>query len=416
MQLAPAGVHPADIDWPQFRFDNDRDGRQHFETVLSKKTIGSAQLSWQALLGNLVDYSSPAVVDGVVYLASQDGYLFAYSAGGCGEEECTTPLWYSTYVAEILSSPAVANGVVYISSQTSYFSNAGKLDAFSASGCGKAQCAPLWQGDAGKVSGGESSPAVGDGLVFVGEADDRLYAFDATGCGEKHCKPLWTGKTGGSIESSPTVHDCVVFIGSDDGNLYAFRAEGCGGKTLCKPLWTGAIGGPAYESSPAVSNGVVYIASPYAFSAFGAGGCGAKTCAPLWQAASDELYFNGSPAIAHGRVYMPLENTIAVYSATGCGQAICQPLWTLYAGGEQADIESSPTVANGVVYAGMNTGEVLAWPADSCGQQECVNIWTGITTEGQIVSSSPTVVNGQIYIGSSDFDDNGWLYVYGLPN
>ena len=79
---------------------------------------------------------------------------------------------------------------------------------------------------------------------------------------------------------------------------------------------------------------------------------------------------------------------------------------------------SSPTVANGVVYAGRNTGEVLAWKAGGCGSSFCTEIWKGFTG-GQIVSSSPTVVNGTLYIGSADDsfpeDISGRIYVWKLP-
>jgi len=79
---------------------------------------------------------------------------------------------------------------------------------------------------------------------------------------------------------------------------------------------------------------------------------------------------------------------------------------------------SSPTVANGVVYAGRNTGEVLAWPAAPCGTSICTNIWSGRTRD-KIVSSSPTVVNARVYVGSADNlfpeDTQGRVYVFALP-
>ena len=105
------------------------------------------------------------------------------------------------------------------------------------------------------------------------------------------------------------------------------------------------------------------------------------------------------------------------YAAGGCGQQTCDQLWQLFGDGFQAAVVSSPTVANGVVYAGRNTGEVLAWRAKPCGQLVCHNIWSG-RTEDQIVSSSPTVVNGKLYIGSADNhfpeDISGRLYVWSL--
>ncbi len=93
-----------------------------------------------------------------------------------------------------------------------------------------------------------------------GSDDGKLYAF-AVGCdsGGGTCTPLWTATTGDAINSSPAVADGVVYVGSGDGKLYAF-AVGCnsGGGT-CTPLWTGATGGVI--SSPAVADGVVYVGS-----------------------------------------------------------------------------------------------------------------------------------------------------------
>jgi outer membrane protein assembly factor BamB len=404
------------VDWPHFRFDERHTGYQPFETTITKKNAKFLGLDWQAQLGDLVFSSSPAVVGGVVYIGTTDGVLWAYPADGCGNDFCDTPLWSSTNLAQIVDSPTVANGIVYVGSQTDFNSNDGKLNAFSASGCGQSVCAPLWQGDAGPESILESSPTVSGGLVYVGTFGHTLYAFNAEGCGQALCQPVWFAQTGGSIESSPVVYKGVLFIGSDDGKLYAFKAKGCR-RSPCKPLWTGDLGNPIFDSSPAISKGVVYIGSQHSIAAFDAAGCGASTCSPLWQAIDNQDFFNGSPAIAYGRVYIGLESGIAVYDAAGCGQPTCNKLWSLFGSGAQAVVASSPTVANGVVYAGRNTGEVLAWRANSCGQSSCGEIWKGFTQD-QIVNSSPTVVNGKLYIGSADqhFPENisGRLYVFDL--
>jgi outer membrane protein assembly factor BamB len=411
---APAGA----IDWTQFRFDNNHTGFNPFETTIGRQNVRNLTLSWQAQLGDIVDFSSPAVVGDVVYIGSSDGRLWAFPADGCGQPLCTTPLWSSTDLAQIIDSPTVANGIVYVGSQTSFTNNDGKLNAFDANGCGQSVCAPLWQGLAGPQSILESSPAVANGVVYVGAFDGKLHAFDADGCGAATCNPLWTGQTGGTIESTPTVSHNIVFIGSDDGKLYAFPAAGCGQAT-CSALWTGSLGNssPVFFSSPAISGSLVFIGGQHALGAFKAAGCGQATCQPVWKAVDNLEFFNGSPAVAKGRVYIGLENGLAVYAAAGCGQSTCSPLFTLFGSGEQAAVISSPTVANGVVYAGRNTGQVLAWGA-TCSSQVCNEIWSG-TINDQLVTSSPTVVNGKLYIGSADNlfpqDISGRIYVFELP-
>ena len=62
-----------------------------------------------------------------------------------------------------------------------------------------------------------SSPAVADGVVYVGSGD-RLYALDAKTGQEK-----WRFKTDGAIVSSPAVAGGVVYFASTDGYLYAVR-------------------------------------------------------------------------------------------------------------------------------------------------------------------------------------------------
>jgi outer membrane protein assembly factor BamB len=67
-----------------------------------------------------------------------------------------------------------------------------------------------------------SSPAVANGVVYVGSDDGRLYAFGAGGCGAATCAPLWSYATGSAVRSSPAVANGMVYVGSDDGRLYAF--------------------------------------------------------------------------------------------------------------------------------------------------------------------------------------------------
>ncbi|TET28854.1 MAG: hypothetical protein E3J73_00245, partial [Candidatus Bathyarchaeum sp.] len=94
-----------------------------------------------------------------------------------------------------------------------------------------------------------SSPAVADGLVYVGSNDDNIYALDAsTGT------VIWNYTTGDDVASSPAVADGVVFVGSNDKNLYALNASS---GTL---LWSYTTL-EKVVSSPAVANGAVYFGS-----------------------------------------------------------------------------------------------------------------------------------------------------------
>jgi len=66
-----------------------------------------------------------------------------------------------------------------------------------------------------------SSPAVANGVVYVGSYDDNVYALNAT-TGAK----LWSYTTGSYVSSSPVVANGVVYVGSYDDNVYAFDQVG----------------------------------------------------------------------------------------------------------------------------------------------------------------------------------------------
>ena len=189
-------------DWPTFHINAQHTGLNRTENVLNSSNVSRLQLKWQGLMGDLVDFSSPAVVGGVAYIGSTDGLLYAFNADGCGASECS-PLWTGATGDSIYSSPAVANGVVYVGS------NSHELLAFKAAGCGASTCQPLWIGTIGG-SILQSSPVVANGVVYVGSFDNKLYAFSASGCGASTCSPLWTAATGDHIESSPAVANGVV--------------------------------------------------------------------------------------------------------------------------------------------------------------------------------------------------------------
>ncbi len=175
-----------------------------------------------------------------------------------------------------------------------------------------------------------SSPAVSDGVVYVG-SDDHLYAVDAnTG------KQKWTFQTGGPLDSSPAISDGVVYVGSWDNTLYALDAH------TGQEKWTFKTGGKV-TSSPAVSDGVVYVGS------------------------NDH-------------------NLYAVDAHTG------QEKWTFKTGGR---VYSSPAVSDGVVYVGSDDHSLYALDANT-GQQK----WTFKT--GSFVFSSPAVSDGVVYVGSYD--------------
>ena len=278
-------------DWTQFLRDNMQRWNP-YETILNVNNVGGLQLLWKMPIGAnytyhwIGPYSSPAVVNGVVYVGPLDGNVRALNASTGAQ------LWsYATGGENTFSSPAVANGVVYVGS-------------------------------------------------------DKLYALNAsTGA------LLWSYATGSYVASSPAVANGVVYVGGGDGNVYALNAS------TGAQLWSYADGGAL--SSPAVANGVVYVGSDH-FSIDYLYALNASTGAQLWSfAANDPEFTISSPVVANGVVYISFfQSVYAVNASTGA------QLWSAPAGGIFGGINNTAAVANGVVYvsgAARNASTGASW-------------------------------------------------------
>jgi len=216
-----------------------------------------------------------------------------------------------------------------------------------------------------------SSPAVENGLVYFGCADNTVHALRAsTG------KEAWSYATLSSVDSSPAVADGVVYVGSDDNNVYALNAR-TGGK-----LWSFATQG-AVQSAPAVANGVVYVSS----NDFNVYALNARTGARLWSYTTGS-YIQSSTAVVDGVVYVGSndKNIYALNASTGA------LLWSYNTFG---GVFSSPVVSNGVVYFGSFDNGVYALNASNG-----TILWSFYTNG--LVYSSPAVANGVVYVGSDD--------------
>jgi outer membrane protein assembly factor BamB len=309
-------------NWSQFHFSYPA-GRvpavnrvNPYENVLSTSTVSGLKLKWSFATGAAV-FSSPAVANGVVYVGSEDGNVYALNASTGAK------LWaFDTHVS-VGSSPVVSNGVVYVGSDRLF-----ALDASTG--------AKLWSFAAPLDV--DSSPAVVNGVVYTGWDNGNVYALDAS-TGAK----LWSFVTraGYEVLSPPAVVNGVVYVGSGDGNVYALNAS-----TGTK-LWQVFAG--IVDSSPGVADGVVYVSSAnrnvYALNA--------STGAPLWGFATGNSV-ESSPAVANGVVYFGSydNNVYALNASTGA------KLWSFATGNF---VFASPVVANGVVYIGSEDGNVYAF-------------------------------------------------------
>jgi outer membrane protein assembly factor BamB len=424
--LLLASLVAVSAGWPQFQGSPTHRGYQPDEHEITTGNVSELAVSWVGQVPGNLNWASPVVARRHVYITAGDAGLAAFPANGCGAPTCA-PEWRGATGPQAIATPAVANGFVYVPSQTNPNSNHGRLNVFDADGCGAAVCPPLWKGLGGDSSFLISSPAVIGGRAFIASYDGKLYVFDALGCGAPTCPPMWTGQTGAPIDSSPAVAGGFVYVGATDGKLYAFPTGGCGAPT-CPPAWRGPTGGSIDIGSPTVADGKVLVGNGRFLNVFDAAGCGQPVCHALWRGRAE--LFDNTPAVLNGTVYVDAQpflqqgtsiGVVEAFDLHGCGAPMCEPEW--FGINFSSGPESSPVIANGVVYVGKGPATFLdsgifAYDARGCGARICLPIGFAQTSQEQqfYLSSTPAVANGRVYMGSTTTDTNqAGLYVFALP-
>jgi outer membrane protein assembly factor BamB len=308
-------------------------------------------------------YATPAVVNGVVYLASKDTALYAI------DEQTGSLLWKRVNISPITSSPVVADGKVFYG--TWFKTSASALMALNANN-GTVAWQYLEANDTIK-----SSPAVYNGRVFFGQNTGIVVALNET-----TGKALWGRSVGPvtSISTAPAVALGRVFVGADTGTFVAID------QVTGSISWSFGIG--AYNStSAAVNNGVVYFGTAqgifYARNA--------TTGNPIWTYPSSGTIgaVMSSPAIALGSKTILFgsadSNLYALNMTTG------MLLWKYAAGGA---VSSSPAIADGRAFFGSWDTKVYALGVIAPTLQVSISASRTSLRTGQISSLTVTITNG----------------------
>jgi outer membrane protein assembly factor BamB len=204
--------------------------------------LKSHQLRWKFKTQGAV-FAGPALAQGVICVGSVDTHIYGLDAA-TGQEK-----WRVKGNNMYQSNTATDGQRFFVGGWDNTFR---AIDAKS----GKV----AWQKKIGRAPSGSisfyyspaiSSPAVGDGLVYVTTNDGVLHAFNTTTGDE-----AWSydGKKLGY--SSPLYHDGKVFCAiGDEGKTFAWDAK------TGKQLWETSVSHVIYDSSFTHSNGHLYIGS-----------------------------------------------------------------------------------------------------------------------------------------------------------
>jgi outer membrane protein assembly factor BamB len=321
--------------------------------------------------------ASPAVVDGRVYVGSDNRQLYCLNAD-TGEV-----IWTFKAAYELFASPVVAEGRVYVGEGLHHHSDA-KVYCLDAGTGGK-----LWEfKTAGHV---EFSATLFDGRVYLGAGGDGVYCLDArTG------RKLWQYPTV-HVDMSPVVSERGVFFGSAYGSPAFYCVSAGDGQLIWKtPAPYGVSGSPATDGQRiyfGLGNGtfVMSHANP-----LGSVYClSSEDGRVLWKREVKDAVLT-AVALAGGRAYFGSRDghVYCVSADTG------EEHWAFAA----ADaVVSSPAVAGGYVYFGGNDGVVYC--VDGASGKE---VWSYDTSQAAFnseaaVMASPAVAGGRVYVGSMNF-------------
>ena len=460
LAILAVGLFASGCDWSQFGFDAAHTGDNAYDTTVTPSNVSTLSLKFTDSFSRGVE-SQPAIVNGVMYVVSNSGYLDAYSANGTtdcsGTPSTCTPLWsaqVATPGASDPQTPAVVDGNVYVLSDSSE-----QVEGFDASGktnCSGTPtvCTPVWH--ATVINGLGQSLAASNGLLYVtsivqgggSSKGDVLEAFDASGktnCSGTPtvCTPVWSSTAFGAEyflqDFSVSVANGIAYAIAGNA-IYAFDANGAtdctGSPKVCSPMWeytgltTGASEYAVISGSTlfvdtfqitGVSPDLSYIGALDAFDANGATDCSGtpKVCTPLWQSSGNQFASQAAPTVANGLVFVPTEaGDIAAFDANGstnCTGApkACAPVWTTSVSGGQ------PVVGGNVLYAtsGNNVEAFDTSGSAGCVSSVCSPLWSSSTPNTP--SGELTIANGVLYISGSvpaGIQNGGVVEAYALPS
>lgn len=366
-------------DWSQAGFNRQRWNYNPFENVLTTGNVSSIVQDWTWSGSDCVS-NAPVIATGILYLlCSQHVYALTASTGQF--------LWsYATSATITSQDTAIQNGLLYFGTSDS------KLTAINA-----ATGAFVWSVT---VSPSISyAPIVGNGNVYVVAGTTLSELNGANGSKQ------WDYVAKANIIAAPAMDNGYIYLGTSDGSITAVI-----GKTG-KQQWIYTTRG-GMQAAPTASNGVVYFNSLdehlYALNE--------TTGALLWGSPILVDAYT-SPTAANGLVYSIVRdnnpnapsncNLDALDASTG------ELIWTFDTTAGPQCVQSTPVVANGVVYAtGFNDdpAEALLFGFNALTGASILledNFGVGIVSS---VNGQAIVVNGMIYLNAADT-----TYAFHLP-
>jgi outer membrane protein assembly factor BamB len=221
------------------------------------------------------------------------------------------------------------------------------------------------------------APVVSGGTVYIVDRGGRIYAVDETG------EERWTAAVDDEINSSPALRDDKLYFGSESGTLYAMDTSG-------DRLWAERIGASSGRLSggtaeiitpPAVTGGTVYVGDTE-------GEIHARDAATgreAWRDKTDGAIY-GKLAIDGERLFAANENGLLAAYDTGGEQ--------IWSAGAEHGITTAPAIDDGSWYVVDRNGVIHRYDPTQSGAE------VGTHPIGRTAPVSPTVGDGRVFVGT----------------
>ena len=325
--------------------------------------------------------SSPAVSNGVLYICNSQGTFFALNTTN------GTHIWNTTVGnSGVFSSPTVHGNAVYFLDLGSCCSTFYALYANNGSA--------IWT----KGITGKSSPAVGTDAVYIvnDTGNDFLFALNIS-----NGNILWNSSLGSAADSSPALGNGTVYVGAaktstKPATIFALNSE------TGTQIWNYSTFDDVW-ATPALANGYLYVgdhnnSNPSGTTKFYALNATVGTLAWQTNISGNGTVYSSAAVDSQRAVFGTKLGYIISLNATNGAH-----LWNVSLG-SAANISSSPALAGGIVYIGTNSSTIVALNATTG-----ASLWTYATASP--IFSSPAVLNGTLFVGSN----GGIVYAIGGP-
>ncbi|MBI5327615.1 MAG: PQQ-binding-like beta-propeller repeat protein [Deltaproteobacteria bacterium] len=230
--------------WETYLSNKERQGRTGDKLVAPPVLSTSYMVADAAMFKFFIpyeptEYSSPAIVDNIIYIGSTDKHFYAIDLI-TGKK-----IWGISTTGAVESSPTLADGRVYFGTGDGILYCLDSKDGRE-----------IWRFQVKTEI--TSSPVVDGGVVYFNSADDKVYALKAE-TGEKlwQYSRTYVKKVVKRMFASPALYEDKIYCNFTDGYLVAME------KSSGREVWQKKVMGEGIADTarftPTIDSGAVYV-------------------------------------------------------------------------------------------------------------------------------------------------------------